>query len=482
MKKLAVIFILVIASAGFSVTTENPVDNNNWVQWRGPSALGVAPNSDPVIEWSETKNVKWKTAIPGKGHSTPIIWGDKLFLLTAVPTDETTGMEERTDISMGQEMANSHGLSSAQMKGPQPSPEHGQVQDQGSASQPQQRQRRGMQMNSTDRVHKFVVLAIDRNSGKILWQKTVKEERPQEGTHEFGSWASHSPVTDGEFLYAYFGSRGLFCLDFDGNVKWERDFGQLQKHMNFGEGSSPTLYKDRVIVTWDHAGDSFIYILDKKTGKDVHKISRDEETSWSSPFVLEVNGKPQIITSASKRVRSYDLETGELIWQCSGMTMNVIPNPVYQDGILYLMSGFRGNKILAIRVADAKGDITDTDAIVWSYDGRETPYTPSPVLVNNRLYFLRLNNGSLSCFDAKTGKEIYTGQRMEGTGSIFASPLYAGGRIYVVGQQGTMYVIQEGPEFKILAKNNLEDNFISSPVVIGKTLYLRGYKSLYCIE
>ncbi|MFC2158275.1 PQQ-binding-like beta-propeller repeat protein, partial [Acidobacteriota bacterium] len=292
----------------------------------------------------------------------------------------------------------------------------------------------------------------------------------------------HSPVTDGEYLYAYFGSRGLFCLDFDGNIKWERDFGQLEKHMNFGEGSSPTLYKDKIIVTWDHKGDSFLYILDKKTGKDVFKIPRDEETSWASPYVIEVNGKPQVITSASKFIRSYDLETGKQIWQCGGLTMNVIPNPVYQDGLLYLMSGFRGNALFAISIADAEGDITDSDVIVWKYDGRETPYTPSPVLVNNRLYFLRLNNGSLSCFNAKTGEEIYSGQRMEGTGSIFASPLAAGDRIYIVGQQGTMFVVQEGPEFKILAKNLLKDNFIASPVVIGNTLYLRGYENLYCIE
>jgi outer membrane protein assembly factor BamB len=252
--------------------------------------------------------------------------------------------------------------------------------------------------------------------------------------------------------------------------------------MSFGEGSSPTLYRDKILVLWDHNGDSFLYILDKKTGKDVHKIARDEETSWGSPLVIEVEGKPQVITSATNLVRSYDLETGDLIWQTSGMTRNVIPNPMYQDGILYLMSGFRGNAILAVRVAGAQGDITDSDHITWEYDGRETPYTPSPVLVNNRLYVLRQNNGYLSCFNAKTGAEIYSAQKLEGAGNIFASPLAAGGRLYIVGQQGTMFVVQEGPEFKVLAKNELEDNFIASPVAIGNTLYLRGYHSLYCIE
>lgn len=446
MRTRSPVVMIISICALLLVSAAGSADNaDHWPQWRGPSEIGVAPNSDPAAEWSETTNVTWKIPIPGKGHSTPIIWGDMLFLLTAVPIDQPAD--------------------------PQVPP-----------SGPQQRQRRGMQMNATDKVHRFVVMAIDRTSGDVIWEKTVKEERPQEGTHEFGSWASHSPVTDGEHLYAYFGSRGLFCLDFKGNVRWERDFGQLEKHMNFGEGSSPTLYKDKIIVTWDHNADSFLYVLDKRTGKDIHKIARDEETSWASPMVIEVDGKPQVITSATKMVRSYDLETGELIWQAAGMTRNVIPNPMYQDGVLYLASGFRGNAIMAIRVAGARGDITDSDHIIWRYDGRETPYTPSPVLVNNRLYVLRQNNGYLSCFNAETGEEIYSGQKLEGSGNIFASPLAAGGRLYIVGQQGAMYVVQEGPEFKILAKNELEDNFIASPVAIGKSLYLRGYRNLYCIE
>jgi len=256
----------------------------------------------------------------------------------------------------------------------------------------------------------------------------------------------------------------------------------MNKKMDFGEGSFPVLYKDNILVLWDHEGDSVLYILDKKTGKDIHKIARDEATTWGSPFVIKIGGKPQVVTSATKLIRSYDLETGELIWQCAGMTANVIPQPVYQDGILYLMSGFRGNAMLAIRVAGAEGDITDSDAVVWKYDGKETSYTPSPALINNRLYFIRSNNGYLSCFNVKTGEEIYSGQKLEGTGSIFTSPLAAGGRIYIVGQQGTSYVIQEGTEFKILAKNVLDDNFVSSPVAIGKTLYLRGYQHLYCLE
>ncbi len=229
MKISTILIGLVIVFSSLLAAAQNPPGyEKNWHQWRGPLMTGVSPDGDPAIEWSETKNVKWKIEIPGKGHSTPIIWGDQLFIQTAVDTGKS-------------------GQTASQATGVQ--------------------QGRGMPTTRSDTIHQFIVLSVDRHSGKILWQRLVKEEVPQEGTHEFGSWASNSPVTDGEHLYAYFGSRGLYCLDLKGNLVWERDFGQLDKRMNFGEGSSPTLYGDRIIVTWDHEGQSFIVALDKKTGK-----------------------------------------------------------------------------------------------------------------------------------------------------------------------------------------------------------------------
>ncbi len=443
MKRKAILIGCMLVATGLYLQAQNASDiEKNWHQWRGPYMTGVSPDGDPPTQWSETKNVKWKIAIPGKGHATPIIWEDKIFILNAVETDK-------------------EGQAQAQVSEPQ----HG----------------RGMPTTRTTKIHKFVVLAVNRNDGKILWQKTVTEEMPQEGRHEFGSWASHSPVTDGKHIYAYFGSRGLYCLDMEGNVKWERDFGQLSKRMNFGEGSSPALYEDKIIVTWDHEGQSFIVAVDKKTGKDIWRVDRDEGTSWATPYVVEVDGKPQVVTCATKLIRSYDLETGRLIWECSGMTQNAIPMPVAADGILYAMTGFRGNALLAIRLDKAKGNITDSDAILWKH-GKDTPYTPSPLLNGNYLYFLRGNSGILSCFDAKTGKPYYTAQRLEGMGNIFASLFGAKDRIYITGQKGTFYVVEQGPEFAILGKNTLDDNFNASPVAVGKQLFLRGYKNLYCIE
>lgn len=416
------------------------VSENNWPQWRGPSETGAAPFGNPPVEFSETKNLKWKTEIPGKGHATPIIRDDQIIVLTAVATDKKPAEGEVT----------------------------------------QESGRLGPPSSGTEFIHKFQVISVDRKTGKIQWARTVKEEIPQERTHTLGSWASNSPVTDGENIYAFFGSRGLYCLDFKGNILWERDFGQMNIVMSFGEGSSPSVYRDKIIIVWDHEGPSFIAALDKMTGKDVWKVDRDEKTSWASPLIVEVNGKAQVITAATGKVRSYDFETGELVWECTGLTRNVIPNPVFADGILYVMSGYRGNALLAINLAKAKGTITDTDAILWKY-GQDTPYTPSPVLMDGRLYFLKANNGSISCLDAKDGKVNYTNQILEGITNIYSSPTGAGGYLYIAAD-GVVDVIRAGSEFALLSSNKLDDTFHASPVVIGNNLYLRGFRSLYCFS
>jgi outer membrane protein assembly factor BamB len=441
---------LFILALSFSLSLMMPVSLNaqksstgtdmNWPAWRGPSETGAALSGNPPVEFSETKNIKWKTEIPGKGHATPIVWGDQIILLTAVATDKK--------------------------------PAEGEAK--------QESGRMGPPSSGTEFVHKFQVISVDRKTGRIQWERTVKEEIPMERTHTLGSWASSSPVTDGENIYAYFGSRGLYCLDFKGNILWDRDFGQMEIVMSFGEGSSPSVYKDKIVVVWDHEAGSYIIALDKKTGKDIWKVDRDEKTSWASPLIVEVNGKAQVITAATSKVRSYDLETGELVWECSGLTRNVIPNPVYAGGILYVMSGYRGNALLAIDLAQAKGNITDTGVILWKYL-QDTPYTPSPVLMDGRLYFLKANNGTISCLDAKDGKVNYINEKLDGIVNIYSSPTGAGGHLYVAAE-GIVDVVKAGPSYSLEFSNKLDDTFHASPVIIGNDLYLRGFKYLYCFS
>jgi outer membrane protein assembly factor BamB len=399
-----------------------PADDRFWPQWRGPRLTGVAPQGNPPLEWSETRNVKWKADIPGLGSATPVVWGDAIYVLTSVP-DEPGG----------------------------------------SAAQ------------------RFTVIAYGRQDGKVLWQRVVRQEAPHEGHHATNTFASASALTDGERVYAFFGSRGLYALDLKGNVKWEKDLGDMNIKMGFGEAASPALHGDRLVVNWDHEGESFIVALDKRTGKELWRVPREEKTSWATPLVVEHAGRAQVITSATSRVRSYDLATGELIWQLSGMTANAIPTPVHADGIVYLTSGFRGNALMAVSLADAKGDITNTPAVLWRYD-RDTPYVPSPLLYGEQLYFLKSNSGVLTSFDAKTGKKLYGEQRLEGVPNVYASPVGAGGRLYVAGREGAVAVVQHGIEFKLLGVNTLDDGFDASPVVVGDELYLRGRKYLYRIS
>ena len=415
-----------------------------WPQWRGPLMTGVAPLATPPLEWSETKNVRWKVEIPGKGSSTPVVWGDRIFVLTAVPTGEPKAVPALPP--------------GAPRPGGGPPrnvlPEH---------------------------VQQFTILAIGRADGKLLWKRVLREEQPHEGTHPTGTWASASAATDGEIVLACFGSRGLYALDMDGKPLWEKDLGDMTVKLGFGEGSTPALTKDRVVVQWDHEGESFIVALDRKTGKELWRQKREEGTSWASPLVVEHAGKTQVVTSATNKVRSYDAVAGELLWETPGMTMNAIPTPVHAGGLVFLTSGFRGNALLAVKLDAAKGDIQASPAIVWKLD-RDTPYVPSPLLYGDELYILKGNNGLLSCLDARTGERLYGPERLEGVPNVYASPVGAGGRVYVPGREGATAVVERGRVFKLLATNTLEDGFDASPVAVDKELYLRGNKFLYRIS
>jgi outer membrane protein assembly factor BamB len=416
----------------------------NWPSWRGLNHTGAIEQGNPPIKFSETENLKWKTAIPGKGHATPIIWENQIIVLTAVATDQKEVTKEEGE-KEGEGMA-----------------------------------RRAMAPNSTDLIHEFKVISVNKKNGKIQWETTVTKETPAERTHKLGSWASNSATTDGTNIYAYFGSRGLYCLDFKGNVLWSRDFGQMEKVMSFGEGSTAEVYGDKVFIQWDHEGQSYIYALNKTTGEEMWTNQRDEGSSWATPLVVEVNGKLQVVTSATNHVVAYDFETGDTIWSTTGLTRNVIPNPMYANGILYVMSGYRGNAVMAIDIANAKGDITSSEAILWEYN-QDAPYTPSPVILNGYLYFHRANQGVLTCLNAKTGEVVYSKEKIEGINDLYSSPTGVNNRLYIA-STGVVVVIAAGEEFKVLATNNLDDDFHASPIFSGDKMILRGFSSLYCFE
>ena len=434
MEASALLLAAILAAAPPASDPASDVDGA-WPAWRGPSRDGSAPAGNPPIEWSEDKNVRWKKAVPGLGLSSPIVWGERLFLTTAVSTGEK--VENAPPAGRGDGIA-------------------------------------------PDQVLSYEVHALDRKDGSAVWKRSVVTEAPHEGTHPDGTWASGSPVTDGEVLIAFFGSRGLFAFDLDGRELWRRDFGDMTTRLGFGEGSSPALYRDRVLVIWDHEGDSFIAALDKMSGEEIWRRDRDEMTSWTTPLVVEYGGRAQVVTSATKQIRSYDAETGEPIWQATGMTLNAIPSPVYADGVVYLTSGFRGSKMMAVRLDGASGDITGTDQVVWSVD-RDTPYVPSPLLHDGVIYFTKVNRGTLSAYDAVTGEPLYANQRLGAVRNIYASPVAVGDRVYFASRDGEFLVAKAGPKFEVLAESELDDRFDASPAIVGDEIYLRGRSNLYCI-
>jgi outer membrane protein assembly factor BamB len=441
---LAILALFVVVSPGIAAGEVEAA--RQWPAWRGPLGNGVAPHGDPPIEWGETKNVRWKVELPGPGHSTPVVWGERIYLLAAVRTDRQVDEPETQ---------------------PEPAP-------------PRPERRAGPPRNPRPtHVHRFVVLALDRRTGETIWQTVVREELPHEAGHVTASHASASPVTDGEHIWAFFGSRGLYCLDRKGKVVWEEDFGDMRTRNEFGEGASPVLHDDTLVVNWDHEGESFIVALDKRTGEQRWKVPRDEPTSWSTPLMIEDDGRALVVVSATNRVRAYDVGTGKEVWECGGLGPNCIPVPVADGERLFVMSGFREAAGFAMRYRGGKGDISG-DAVAWRLDSGMS-YVPSPLLYGGKLYFLEKFKGMLSCHDFETGKTHYTKQRLADLGNIYASPVGAAGRVYIVARDGNAVVLRHGEKFEILARSELDDTFDASPVIIGKTLYLRGHERLYAI-
>jgi outer membrane protein assembly factor BamB len=411
--------VALLAGASLAVPAGAPDALRNWPQWRGPLGSGEAPHGRPPLEWAEGRNVRWKVELPGGGKSTPVVWNDLVIVTSAVPAaTDGAGLD-------------------------------------------------------------FTVLAYRRQDGALKWKRTLRSEQPHEGTHKDGSYAGGSAITDGKRVYAYFGSRGLFALEMDGRVAWEKQLGQMKTKMAFGEGSSPALHAGTLVVNWDHEGADFIAAFDAGTGREKWRRDREEPTTWATPHVTVHGGRAQVVVGGTNRLRSYDLDSGAEVWHAPGLTQNVIPTPVSAGGVVYAMSGFRGNALRAVKLADARGEVSGPPALAWTYD-KDTPYVPSPLLYQGGLYFLKSNSGILTQLDAATGQPRFS-ERLDATPNVYASPVGAAGRVYVVGRDGSTAVVAAAPEFKLLATNVLADRFDASPAVVDDTIYLRGEKNLYAL-
>ena len=438
--KLHLSELTLILLGSILVTKSTLKADSNWPSWRGVTGNGVAPDSsNPPKEWSEEKNIFWKIKLPGLGHSTPVIWQDKIFLTSAIPFGEVT------EPPIYDNAPGSHDNSPVAQK------------------------------------HKFVVLCIDKKTGETIWSTKCNELFPHEGGHKSGSLASASPVTDGKQVIAYFGSHGLYSIDCQsGKIIWKRDLGKMATKHGHGEGSSPVLKGNTIIINWDHEKESAIYAIDKNTGKNIWKVDRKEVTSWSTPIIVKSGEKNQVIVSSTQRIRGYDMNNGKVIWECSGMSNNVVASPVSENEKVYLGCSYDKRAMIAIDIKEAKGDITDTDHVMWSTNKR-TPYVPSPLLYKGTLYYLSHYQGILSVTHAESGKTKAGPFRISALRDIYSSPIGAGDHVYITSREGLTIVLSHDDEPEPVAFNKLDDSFSASAAISGNQIFLRGEKFLYCI-
>ena len=414
-----------------------------WPQFRGPGALGtVADDPRLPVSWSTTENVLWKAAIPGKGWSCPVVWDERVYL--------TSNMRAS-----------------------------------GEAETPAGFYEGAVRQPIAEEEHRWLGYGINFADGKIAWETELHKGVPKVPRHRKNSYASETPVTDGRHVYFHFGDLATYCLDMAGKVQWTKEWEPVETRWGYGTASSPALDANRLYITNDNQEQSYTVALDKNTGKEIWRAERDEPTTWSTPFIWKHDQRTEIITAGRKKVRSYDLD-GKLLWEVSGMSSLSIPTPFSTGGLLYVTSGYHGSKerpIYAIRPG-ASGDITldpgetSNEYIAWSVP-QGGPYHPSPVIYDG-LYYTLLDRGFLTCHDAKTGEEIYGKQRIEVGSGNFTSSLWAyKGRIFCLSEAGDCYVVEAGPNFKVVGKNSLGEMCMATPAIADGNLLIRTYSHLY---
>ncbi|HWT01039.1 MAG TPA: PQQ-binding-like beta-propeller repeat protein [Pyrinomonadaceae bacterium] len=413
----------------------------NWPQWRGPGSTGVSAEKNLPVEWSATKNLKWKAAVPGRGHSSPIVWGNKVFLTTAIEGEAVPGAKAPTHMSEGEVFKHPDSV-------------------------------------GADRKHTFKVLAYDKETGKLLWEQTAYTGTPYDDRHRKSSFASSTPSTDGRHVYAYFGSEGLFAYDMNGKLAWKADLGNFGT-VGMGTGTSPVLYENLVILQCDEEEGkaSFIVALDKKSGKEVWRTARKVQVSWATPILVRAGKRTELIASGTEFIISYDPATGKELWRTKGVESNAIPTPVAADETVFVVAGYPAKIAMAIRLGGA-GEIPATN-ILWKY-AKGTAYVPSPILYDGYLY-LTTDRGILTALDAKTGKVVYEGGRVPIPATFTASPVAFDGKILLTSEDGDTFIVKAGPQHEVLRTNSLDEPVYASPALADGKIFIRGEKNLYCI-
>ncbi|HKV36339.1 MAG TPA: PQQ-binding-like beta-propeller repeat protein [Pyrinomonadaceae bacterium] len=430
---LALLFISSLTTAGSAA---------NWPQWRGPDGSGISTEKNLPATWTPTTNIKWKAAIPGRGHSSPIVWGNRIFVTTAVEGDVVPGAKAVKHMAGDKEFLHPDSV-------------------------------------GADKKHQFKVIALNRESGKIVWEALAWEGTPYDNRHRKSSYAASTPATDGKMVYAFFGTEGLYAYDFNGKLEWKAQLGKLGT-VGMGTGTSPILFNNLVIVQCDEDNGeaSFIVALDKKTGKEAWRTPRKIQVSWSTPLLVKTATRSELITSGTESVVSYDPATGKELWHHKGVESNAIPSPVANNEMVFLVAGFPAKIAMAIKLGGS-GDLTDTPNVPWKY-AKGTAYVPSPILYGDYLY-LTTDRGILTCIDAKTGEVKYEGGRIPIPATFTASPVAFEGKILMTSEDGDTFIVKAGPKHEVLATNSVGEPVYASPAIADGRIFIRGEKNLYCI-
>ncbi len=440
---------ILIAIALFASTlplltsSTNAAGGSNWPQWRGPDGQGVSNEKNLPASWTPTTNIKWKTAIEGRGHSSPIVWGKKIFLTTSLDGEKIEGRKPGVTHKMsdGSDFVHPDAW-------------------------------------GADLRHTFKVICIDGTTGKMVWERVAYEGPVQDSAHKKASFASSTPATDGKYVFAFFGSEGLYAYDVNGKQLWKQDLGTLGT-ASVGYGVSPILYKNLVIMLCDDSGGkSFIAAFDKKTGKEAWRVARKTDITWSTPVLVQTGSRTEVVTAAAEAIIAYDPMTGKELWRHKGLASNAVPSPVVSNDLVVITSGYPAKIALALK-AGGTGDVTGSPQLLWSYN-KGTAYVPSPILYGEYVY-LMTGNGSITCLDTKTGKMQYEGARVPKSTTFTASPVAFEGKILLTSEDGETFILKAGPKHEVLATNSVGEPVYASPAIADGLIFIRGAKHLYAI-
>jgi outer membrane protein assembly factor BamB len=414
---------------------------SNWPQWRGPNGAGISTEVGLPTQWSETKNIRWKTAIPGLGHSSPIVWNNRIFLTSSIEGPVVPGAQAARHIQKGQEYVHPDSV-------------------------------------GADHSYTMTLFCLDAGTGRVLWQRTVYEGTVYDNRHRKNTYASSTPATDGKYVYLSFEAEGLYCYDFAGKRIWKTSLGKIAKG-GMGPGTSPVLFKNLVILQCDQeSGEgSFIAAVNKRTGKEVWRVSRSHRRSWATPLLVKTAKRNELIASGAESVVAYDPASGKELWRAPGVVSNPIPSPVAMNDLVFVSAGSQAKRALAIRVG-GDGDLTGTANIVWHYD-KGTAYVPSPILYGDYLYLLT-DAGATTCLEAATGKVIYQ-SRMPIAAKFTASPVAFEGKLLIISEDGDAFVVRAGQTPEVINVNSLGEPIFASPAISDGQIFIRTATNLYCI-